>query len=92
MKKGISEPNLAKTKSSSSASPFSPRGLLDRFKRMLPLSLSKQSLNEMNGMTIDSDDSTSTSSENNDDIRTSRLDHVSRVKNVYDTLSHSNHM
>ena len=90
MKKGISEPNLAKTKSSSSTF-FSPRNLIDRFKRILPLSLSKQSLNEKsfidaNGMNIDSDDSASTTSENNDDIRTSRLDHVSRVKNVYDTL------
>jgi hypothetical protein len=91
MKKGISEPNLAKTKSSSSTF-FSPRNLLDRFKRMLPLSLSKQSLNDMNGMNIDTDDSTSTTSENNDDIRTSRLDHVSRVKNVYDTLSNGNHL
>jgi hypothetical protein len=90
MKKGISEPNLAKvsrTKSTASTF-FSPRGLLDRFKRILPLSLSKQSINQQdnNGMTIDSDDSASTSSENNDDIRTSKLDHVSRVKNVYDTL------
>jgi hypothetical protein len=80
MKKGISEPNLAKTKF------FSPRSLIDRFKRILPLSLSKQSLNDTNTMTIDSDDSISISSENNDYIRTSRLDHVSRVKNVYDTL------
>jgi hypothetical protein len=89
MKKGISEPNLAKTKSSSTF--FSPRGLINRFKRILPLSLSKQSLNEKsihdsNAIAIDSDDSASTISENNDDIRTSRLDHVSRVKNVYDTL------
>lgn len=90
LKKGVSEPNLAKTKSLSSTF-FSPRNLLDRFKRMLPLSSSKQSLNDkpmdiINGATIESDDSTSISSENNDDIRTSRLDHVSRVKNVYDTL------
>ncbi|CAF5001693.1 unnamed protein product, partial [Rotaria sp. Silwood1] len=65
MKKGISEPNLAKTKSSSSTF-FSPRSLIDRFKRILPLSLSKQSLNDTNTMTIDSDDSISISSENND--------------------------
>ncbi|CAF5152637.1 unnamed protein product, partial [Rotaria sp. Silwood1] len=39
-----------------------------------------------NTMTIDSDDSISISSENNDDIRTSRLNHVSRVKDVYDSL------
>ncbi|CAF1496114.1 unnamed protein product, partial [Rotaria sordida] len=86
MKKGISEPNLAKTKSSSSLTFFSPRALIDRFKRILPLSLSKQSLNDTNTMTIDSDDSISISSESNDHIRTSRLDHVSRVKNVYDSL------
>jgi hypothetical protein len=86
MKKGISEPNLAKTKF------FSPRSLINRFKRILPLSLSKQSLNDINEMTIDNDDSSSTSSESNDQIRTSRLDHVSRVKNVYDTLSTGNHM
>ncbi|CAF2803273.1 unnamed protein product [Rotaria sp. Silwood2] len=86
MKKGISEPNLAKTKSSHSTF-FSPRALIDRFKRILPLSLSKQSLNDTNTVTIDSDDSVSISSENNDDIRTSRLDHVSRVKNIYDSLS-----
>jgi hypothetical protein len=87
MKKGNSEPNLAKTKF------FSPRALIDRFKRILPLSLSKQSLNDnMNGITIDSDDSTSTSSENNDQIRTSRLDHVSRIKNVYDTLNTGNNL
>ncbi|CAF5135522.1 unnamed protein product, partial [Rotaria magnacalcarata] len=42
MKKGVSEPNLAKTKSSPSTF-FSPRGLINRFKRMLPLSSSKQS-------------------------------------------------
>ncbi|CAF1302318.1 unnamed protein product [Adineta steineri] len=89
MKKGISEPNLAKTKSSSF---FSPRGLINRFKRILPLSLSKQSLNDSNVMTIDSDDSASTTSENNDDIRISRLDHVSRVKNVYDSLGTGSHM
>lgn len=92
MKKGVSEPNLAKAKSTSSSSTFfSKRGLIERFKRILPLSLSKQSLNEksfndISGMAIDSDDSASTTSENNDDIRTSRLDHVSRVKNVYDSL------
>ena len=87
MKKGISEPNLAKTRF------FSPRSLFDRFKRILPLSLSKQSLNDTNnGMTIDSDDSDSLSSDTNDDLRTSRLDHVSRVKNVYDTLTSGNHM
>ena len=89
MKKGVSEPNLTKIKPSSSL--FSPRGLIDRFKRILPLSISKQSLNEKsvnktNSMTIESDDSLSTSSENNDDFRISRLDHVSRVKNAYDTL------
>lgn len=81
MKKGISEPNLARTKF------FSPRSLFDRFKRILPLSLSKQSLNDIH----DSDDSISISSENNDQLRTSRLDHVSRVKNVYDTLNSKNH-
>jgi hypothetical protein len=86
MKKGISEPNLTKTRF------FSPRALIDRFKRILPSSLSKQSLNETNGMAIDSEDSESTSSETNDDMRTSRLDHVSRVKNVYDTLNTGNHM
>jgi hypothetical protein len=80
MKKGISEPNLAKTKF------FSPRSLINRFKRIFPLSSSKQSLNDTNVITNDSDDSISISSENNDHIRTSRLDHVSRVKNVYDTL------
>jgi hypothetical protein len=85
MKKGISEPNL--TKRSRSKSPFSPRGLIDRFKRILPTSLSKQSLNAN-----DSDDSASTSSDTTDHLRTSRLDHVSRVKNVYDSLSISNHM
>jgi hypothetical protein len=85
MKKGVSEPNLAKT--SGSKSPFSPRSLFDRFKRILPLSSSKQSIN-----TNDSDDSGSTSSENNDHIRTSKLDHVSRVKNVYDSLGNSSHM
>jgi hypothetical protein len=84
MKKGVSEPNLAKR--SRSKSPFSPRGLIDRFKRILPLSSSKQSLNTQN----DSDDSGSTSSDNNDNLRTSRLDHVSRVKNVYDGLNTSN--
>jgi hypothetical protein len=86
MKKGISEPNLAKGKF------FSPRALFDRFKRILPLSLSKQSLNDTTAMPIDSDDSESLSSENNDHLRTSRLDHVSRVKNVYDSLSSGNHM
>ncbi|CAF4792141.1 unnamed protein product [Rotaria sp. Silwood1] len=91
MKKGISEPNLAKTKSSSSTF-FSPRSLIDRFKRILPLSLSKQSLNDTNTMTIDSDDSISISSENNDDIRTSRLNHVNRVKDVYDSLGSGNHI
>ncbi|CAF1610386.1 unnamed protein product [Rotaria magnacalcarata] len=96
MKKGVSEPNLAKTKSSPSTF-FSPRGLINRFKRMLPLSSSKQSLNEksindIHGANIDSDDSTSISSDNNDDIRTSRLDHVSRVKNVYDSLGTGNRM
>jgi len=92
MKKGVSEPNLAKR--SRSKSPFSPRGLINRFKRILPLSLSKQqSLNQNDNITInDSDDSTSTSSDNNDQLRTSRLDHVSRVKNVYDSLNTSNHM
>ncbi|CAF1145779.1 unnamed protein product [Rotaria sordida] len=97
MKKGISEPNLRKT--SRNRSPFSPRALIDRFKRMLPLTLSKQSLNDKiinhndNISTInDSDDTASTSSENTDHLRTSRLDHVSRVKDVYDSLNTSNHM
>jgi hypothetical protein len=91
MKKGVSEPNLAKR--SRSKSPFSPRSLLNRFKRILPLSLSKQSLNQNdNPTTNDSDDSGSTSSENNDNLRTSRLDHVSRVKNVYESLNISNHI
>ncbi|UJR22631.1 hypothetical protein I4U23_025672 [Adineta vaga] len=97
MKKGISEPNLTKAKSSSSLAFFSPRGLLNRFKRILPLSSSKQSLNEKSindstAMTIDSDDSGSTTSENTDEIRTSRLDHVSRVRNVYDTLGTGSHL
>ena len=103
MKKGISEPNLPKvSRSKSPASTFfSPRHLIDRFKRILPLSSSKQSLNEKishphdpvtSAATIDSDDSASTSSENNDHLRTSRLDHVSRVKSIYDTLSTSNHL
>jgi hypothetical protein len=86
MKKGISEPNLAKGKF------FSPRALFDRFKRILPLSLSKQSLNDTTAMTIDSDDSESLSSEYDDHLRTSRLDHVSRVKNVYDTLTSGTHI
>ncbi|CAF3829423.1 unnamed protein product [Rotaria sp. Silwood1] len=97
MKKGISEPNLTKT--SGNKSPFSPRAIINRFKRMLPLSLSKQSLNDKitnnndNTSTInDSDDTASTSSDNNDHIRTSRLDHVSRVKDFYDSLNTSNHM
>lgn len=85
MKKGVSEPNLARGKF------FSARALFDRFKRILPLSLSKQSLNESSVMTIESDDSESLSSENNDQLRLSRLDHVSRVKNVYDTLSSGTH-
>ncbi|CAF1514459.1 unnamed protein product, partial [Adineta steineri] len=96
MKKGISEPNLTKT--SRSKSPFSPRVLFDRFKRILPLTTSKQSLIDKqinsndNIRTNDSDDSASTSSENNDHIRTSKLDHVSRVKNVYDSLCNTSHM
>ena len=85
MKKGVSEPNLANR--SRSKSPFTPRGLIDRFKRILPNALSKQSLNQ-----VDSDDSGSSSSENNDNLRTSRLDHVSRVKNVYDSLRTSSYM
>lgn len=86
MKKGVSEPNLAKGKF------FSPRALFDRFKRILPLSLSKQSLNDSShAITIESEDSESFSSENTDHLRLSRLDHVSRVKNVYDTLSSGNH-
>ena len=95
MKKGVSEPNLAKT--SENKSPFSPRSLINRLKRILPLSLSKQSLNEkistQNDPTVtnDSDDSASTSSDNNDRLLTSRLDHVSRVKNAYDSLNTSNH-
>lgn len=98
MKKGISEPNL--TNSARNKSPFSPRGLLDRVKRLLPISLSKQSLFEKtntisdnnNKIQNDSDDTGSMSSENNDDLRTSRLDHVSRVRNIYDSLSSSNNM
>lgn len=92
MQKGISEPNLVKVSRTSSPF-FSPRGLINRMKRMLPLSLSKQSLNSINGSAVvvvpESDDSTSTSSDANDDIRMSRLDHVNRVKNVYDSLSKS---
>ncbi|CAF1456154.1 unnamed protein product, partial [Adineta ricciae] len=91
MKKGVSEPNLAKSKTASSTF-FSPRGLINRFKRILPLSLSKQSLNDSHAVTIDSDDSGSTTSETTDDIRTSRLDHVSRVRNVYDTLGSGSHL
>ncbi|CAF1554152.1 unnamed protein product [Adineta ricciae] len=90
MKKGVSEPNLAKTSSNKSA--FSPRGILERFRRLLPLSSSKQSLNEKSNNPNDSDDSTSTSSETTDNIRTSRLDHVSRVKTVYDSLGNTSHM
>jgi hypothetical protein len=97
MKKGVSEPNLAKT--SQNRSPFSPRGLFDRFKRILPLSSSKLSLNDKSTnindnqtITNDSDDSASTSSENNDNIRSSKLDHVSRVKSVCDSLGNSSHM
>ena len=103
MKKGVSEPNLAKNPRSKSPATtfFSPRHLIDRFKRMLPLSSSKQSLNEKSinstdsnplRATVDSDDSASTSSENNDHLRLSRLDHVSRVKSIYDTLGSSSHM
>ena len=103
MKKGVSEPNLAKNPRSKSPGStfFSPRHLIDRFKRMLPLSTSKQSLNEKvihlsenNPLraTVDSDDSGSTSSENNDHHRLSRLDHVSRVRSIYDTLGSSSHM
>ena len=91
MQKGISEPNLVKVNRTSSPF-FSPRGLINRMKRMLPLSLSKQSLTSINGSAVvvpESDDSTSTSSDTNDDIRMSRLDHVNRVKNVYDSLSKS---
>ena len=90
MKKGISEPNLAKGMRTSSPF-FSPRGWINRMKRMLPLSLSRQSLTSVNGsvVVVESDDSTSTSSDNNEEIRMSRLDHVNRVKNVYDTLSKS---
>ncbi|CAF3043923.1 unnamed protein product [Rotaria socialis] len=97
MKKGISEPNLTKT--SRNRSPFSPRALLDRFKRMLPISLSKQSLNEKPtnhndriSPQNDSDDTGSTTSENNDNIRTSRLDHVTHVQNICESLSTSNNM
>ena len=99
MKKGVSEPNLPKASRSKSPATtfFSPRNLLDRFKRVL--SSSKQSLNEKtvpppppDTTTVDSDDSASTGSENNDHLRTSRLDHVSRVKTMYDTLSSSNHL
>ena len=96
MKKGVSEPNLTKTtpQKSPAAAFFSPRHLIDRFKRILPHSLSKQSLNDKHHhlhdhAIIDSDDSASTSSENNDHLRNSRLDHVSRVRNVYDSLGTS---
>ena len=100
MKKVVSEPNLAKIDCGKvpSAPFFSPRGLLDRFKRILPVYSSKQSLNEgsivsqpnTSVVTVESDDSTSSSSDNNDEIRTSRLDHVSRVKTIYDTLGNVN--
>lgn len=88
MKKGISEPNLAKTRF------FSARSLLDRFKRILPLSLSKQSLNDLNSMTIESDDNDETdslSSDINDQFRRSRLDHVNRINHIYDTITNENH-
>lgn len=87
MKKGVSEPNL--TKRSRSKSPFTPRGLLDRFKRIFPLSSSKQSLNQNHES---DDDSASISSETNDHVRTSRLDHVSRVQTVYDSLTNTNNL
>jgi len=81
MKKGVSEPNL--NKRSRSKSPFSPRGLLDRVRRALPiLSASKQSLNHN-----DSDDSASSISEHNEQrIRISKLDHVCRVKSSYESV------
>ncbi|CAF0829324.1 unnamed protein product [Didymodactylos carnosus] len=86
MKKGISEPNLAISKQSKGTL-FSPRNLFDRFKRIV--SLSKTSLNTPEtpqiGQDGDSDDSISTT-DNLDEIRSSRLDHVSRIKNFYDSL------
>ena len=100
MKKVVSEPNLAQIDCGKApAAPFfSPRGLLDRFKRILPVYSSKQSLNEgsivsqpnASVVPVESDDSTSSSSDNNDETRTSRLDHVSRVKTIYDTLGNVN--
>ncbi|CAF0813783.1 unnamed protein product [Didymodactylos carnosus] len=86
MKKGISEPNLATSKQNKGTL-FSPRNLFDRFKRMV--SLSKTSLNTSDitqiGQDGDSDDSISTT-DNFDEILSSHLDHVSRIKNVYDSL------
>lgn len=91
LKKGISEPNLYKKATSSPF--FSPRGLINRVKRFFPLSASKQSLHEKalhriatTTFTLESDDSTSLSSDNTDEIRLSRLDHVNRVQHIYDTL------
>jgi hypothetical protein len=100
IRKGVSEPNLAKASRSKSpvSALFSPRHILDRFKRFLPQSSSKQSLNEKNSRvddprsvrtTNDSDDSASISSESNVQSRTSRLDHVNRVRNAYDTIGTS---
>lgn len=97
MKKGISEPNLTKNNRSKSPASvfFSPRQLFDRFKRILPLSGSRQSLHEKEvstnenvsvATTVDTDDSLSTSSENSDQFQTSKLRHVKRVKSIYDTM------
>jgi hypothetical protein len=96
MKKGISEPNLAKDNRylSSTASPlFSTRNLINRFKRLLPRTLSKQSLMNDNVRTRinDSDDSTSTASDTIDDIHRTRINHVNRAKHIYDTLSTSHY-
>ena len=91
LKKGVSEPNLHKKMTSSPF--FSTRGLINRVRRFLPRSASKQSLNEKNSnrlttttFTLESDDSISTSSDNTDEMRLSRLDHVNRIQNIYDTL------
>ena len=99
-------PKASRSKSPA-ATFFSPRHLLDRVKRVLssskqslnektvppPPPLASQTIDpSISAATNDSDDSASTGSENTDQIRTSRLDHVSRVKTMYDTLSSSNHL